>query len=63
MYFFSSSDDHGCQGLVDWYVDYDGVLEWCTDAEKKVEELGKPGEYIVIVERQHGEIGVNNIWL
>ena len=45
---------------MDWQVEYDSVLEWCLDAEKKVEKLRKPGEYMVLVERQHNEIEVSN---
>jgi hypothetical protein len=51
-----------CQELVDWYVSYDSSLKWCNDADDKVSKRSRPGEYIMLVERQHGEIEVNMIW-
>ena len=50
-----------CQELMDWYVDYDSSLKWCNDADDKVQKRARPGEYIMIVERQHGEIEVDII--
>ena len=46
---------------MDWYIDYDSSLKWCADANEKVSKRTKPGEYIIVVERQHGEIEVCNV--
>ncbi|XP_028414134.1 dystrophin-like isoform X2 [Dendronephthya gigantea] len=56
LFGIDSSEGGNCQEVVDWYVDYDSSLKWCVDADDKVQKLARPGEYIILVERQHGEI-------
>jgi hypothetical protein len=57
----SSAGGGNCQELMDWYVDYDSSLKWCSDTHDKVKKRTQPGEYIILVERQHGEIEVDMI--
>ena len=57
------SSGGNCQELMDWNVDYDSSLKWCSDAHDKVKKRIQPGEYIILVERQHGEIEVDIIKL
>ena len=59
LYILSSVDGGRSPELTDWYVEYDSSLEWCSDTDEKIADLSRPGEYIVLVERQHSEIEVS----
>lgn len=58
MLFILFSTSGNCQELIDWYVDYESCMKWCSDADDKLTKRTRPGEYIMLVERQHGDVEV-----